>query len=173
MNTRLKPRMVCRRSQAFTLVELLIVVVILAVIAALVVPQFSTAARMSRETVLRDQLRLLRSQILVYATQHAAAPGVVDGGGDSAENFVAQMTGRTNYHGVVSPSDSEAHPFGPYLESMPVNPINELDTVRLAADGPFPAEPDATHGWVYQPSSLRIAADCEGSDGYGQRSFDY
>src|SRR5438105_7827710 len=54
----------------FTLIEILIVVTILGIIATIVVPQFSTASNTARENMLKDELRYLRTQIVVYKAQH-------------------------------------------------------------------------------------------------------
>jgi len=160
-------------SRGFTLVEILIVVVILAILAALVVPQFSSAARLSRENVLKDDLRYLRSQIMVYQAQHnGVAPGYPNGDtGQSpdAATFLAQMTRTTNASGQTGVG--AGYPLGPYLSRMPDNPMNDLNTVRVV--GSWPAAAAGTHGWVYQPSTLRIAADAVGVDLEGRPSFEY
>lgn len=54
------------RSRAFTLVEILIVVVILGILAAIVVPQFSTAVAQSAETATFDQLTKVRRAMAYY-----------------------------------------------------------------------------------------------------------
>jgi prepilin-type N-terminal cleavage/methylation domain-containing protein len=51
---------VSRVRNAFTLVELLIVIIILAVVATIAVPKFTTYSQMSKEASLRDTLRTLR-----------------------------------------------------------------------------------------------------------------
>lgn len=162
-----------RLTHGFTLVEILIVVVILAILAALVVPQFSNAAKLSRENVLKEDLRYLRSQIMVYQAQHdGVAPGYPNGDTTqtpTAEAFVAQMTSSTNAAGGVGAGPG--YSFGPYLSRMPANPMNEMDSVRVVAS--WPAAAAGTHGWIYQPSTLRLAADAVGSDDSGTDYIDY
>ncbi len=166
-----------RRRPGFTLVEILIVVVILGILAAIVVPQFSNASAVTRENVLREDLRFLRNAILTYHVQHnSVAPGFP--GGDTSQaptesDFVAQLTSPTNASGAVGGASSALFPFGPYLREMPDNPVNQLNTVRIVGPGAFPANPAGTHGWVYQPSTKKFAADCEGTGLSGTRYFDY
>lgn len=58
-----------RRNRAFTLVEILIVVVILGILAAIVVPQFTNAANDARGGNLTTQLQTLNNQIELFAAR--------------------------------------------------------------------------------------------------------
>ena len=65
----------------FTLVEILIVVVILAILAIIVVPQYSNAAGNARMIAMRSKLVSMRGQIGVWRVRHAQAiPGGPSGG---------------------------------------------------------------------------------------------
>ncbi|MHB1156686.1 MAG: type II secretion system protein [Phycisphaerales bacterium] len=162
----------------FTLVEIMIVVVILGILAALVVPQFSNAARTSNENVLKEDLRFLRSQVLIYQAQHGGvAPGYPNGDTSAApdgDTFIAQLTHPTSRDGAVGTVSNASYPLGPYLRRIPDNPINALSTVRVAAaPGSFPSEAAGTHGWVYDPTTLKLASDATGTDGEGTAYFNY
>src|SRR5450759_1499239 len=65
----------------FTLVELLIVVIILAILAAIVIPQFSSSTKDAQESALDANLSALRSAIELYKVQHTSYPGAVTSGG--------------------------------------------------------------------------------------------
>ena len=108
------------RKTGFTLVEILIVVIILGILAAIVIPQFTNASQDARESSLLSQLQTLRSQIELYKLQHH----------DALPDLVTNwdpMTTATNSLGAAAtlPTDS----FGPYMQSAPTNPINTLSTV--------------------------------------------
>lgn len=55
-----------KAKKGFTLVEILIVVVILGILAAIVIPQFTNASEEARESSLKSNLQSLRSQIHLY-----------------------------------------------------------------------------------------------------------
>src|SRR5436190_1471844 len=124
-----------RPFRAFTLIEILIVVVILGILATIVLPEFSNASNTARDSALKDDLRYLRTQVAVYKAQHHdVAPGYP--GGDktkpaTASDFVAQMTTHTDDAGNVSALGDATYKYGPYLNAVPANPLTKLTGVRL------------------------------------------
>ena len=58
--------MSAKRSSGFTLIEIMIVVVILAVLAATIIPQFSTSVNDSKVSAMQTNLQSLRTQIQLY-----------------------------------------------------------------------------------------------------------
>jgi len=115
----------------FTLVELLIVVIILAILAAIVVPQFSTATRDAQEAALDSNLSAMRSAIELYRVQHNGAyPGAnVSSGGPtctggtlgtagagSAAAFADQLLTYSTASGATcTVGDTTNYRFGPYF----------------------------------------------------------
>jgi len=106
----------------FTLVEILIVVVILGILAAIVIPQFSDASTEAKTSSLCSDLQTMRSQIELYKIQHNdQLPGA------GAATFVQAMTGQTDVAGAVGTD------YGPYLQKIPTNQFNDLDTIEEEA----------------------------------------
>jgi len=116
------------RKGGFTLVEILIVVIILGILAAIVIPQFTSASQDARKNSLTSQLQTLRSQIELYKLQHLdALPSALVG---SSPNW-SQFTMKTNDQGTTG--TTSAHVFGPYLQADPKNPLNGMSTVSTVA----------------------------------------
>jgi prepilin-type N-terminal cleavage/methylation domain-containing protein len=167
-----------RSNKAFTLVEILIVVVILAILAAVVLPKFSNASAMARASMLADDLRIMRMQIEVYRGQHiGVAPGYP--GGNAAvepteDAFVAQLTLASNAFGETAPINTPSYHYGPYMRGMPTNPVNGKTTVHvLPAGQALPDTGDNSHGWIFQPSPMALRADCSESDSTGKLYYNY
>ena len=107
------------RKGGFTLVEILIVVIILGILAAIVIPQFTSASQDARKNSLTSQLQTLRSQIELYKLQHLdQLPTELVG---ASPNW-SQFTAKTNDQGTTG--TGTAFPFGPYLQADPKNPLN-------------------------------------------------
>lgn len=66
------------REQGFTLIELMIVMVIIGILAAIAVPMYVQSVRHAREAVLREDLRTLRSAIDSYTVDKQKAPQSLD-----------------------------------------------------------------------------------------------
>ncbi len=63
-----------RRRQGFTLIEMLIVIVVIAILATLVIPRLMGAARKAKETQLRGNLKQIRDAIERFEANMAAWP---------------------------------------------------------------------------------------------------
>ena len=141
-----------KAKSGFTLVEILIVVVILGILAAIVIPQFTDAATEAKESSLMTNLQAVRSQIELYKIQHTdALPGA------GTASFVECMTGQTDVYGAVWASGAGTA-YGPYMQSLPKNPFNQLDTVDI--DGTVG---DDNAGWEFNSSSGYFQADDTGT----------
>jgi len=137
---------------AFTLVEILIVVIILGVLAGIVIPNITGVTVVSRETNLKENLSKIRAQIQVYRQQHTSFPDPGD--------FVDQMTKYTDFDGDVAATQSVDYRYGPYLEQMPPNPVTQDATIRPAANPALRHPPgDQNGGWWYNPLTGDFYAD--------------
>lgn len=162
----------------FTLIELLIILLIIGVLAALVIPGYSSASASARESNLADNLRHVRTQILVYTAQHGGiAPGYPDGdlnATPTAEAFVAQMTTYTDGIGHSAADRTDVFANGPYLRKIPANPNNLSDVVRVIGNNEtFPSTAHGPEGWVYKPATRTFVANTPGQDKTGRAYFDY
>ena len=72
----MKPNRLRRGNSGFTLVELMIVVIILAILAAIIVPQFAGSTAEAKNSALDANLNSMRSMVEVYYQQHGVYPGV-------------------------------------------------------------------------------------------------
>lgn len=108
------------RKKAFTLVELLIVVIILGILAAVVIPQFSDASTEARDSSLATNLATIRGQIELYRLQH-------NGTYPAFTTFANQMTQKTNASGTVG--TGAGYDFGPYMQRIPNNPFSNTNNV--------------------------------------------
>ncbi|MGA2915090.1 MAG: prepilin-type N-terminal cleavage/methylation domain-containing protein [Sedimentisphaerales bacterium] len=140
-----------KKRNGFTLVEILIVVVILGILAAIVIPQFSSASEDAKLSTLLSDLQTVRSQLQLYKLQHKGVFTAIT----SSATFITQMTSYTDDSGVVATTQAPAAGvYGPYLQKMPKNPFNTTDTsdnVTVVTTG-SPAV-STTIGWWFNSTT--------------------
>jgi general secretion pathway protein G len=128
-----------RTSKAFTLVEILIVVVILGILAALVVPSFASAIDEATVGTTQSELHKLRRAVEVYQVRNdEGLPNVVAGDGTWGDLIAVG---------------------GQYLKQAPVNAYVGSANQGVIVLG---AGPDAayqmTHGWIFDAASGQVWA---------------
>lgn len=126
--------------RAFTLVEILIVVVILGILAAIVVPRFADASTMAVKSALMRQLQQVENQIELYRAGNAGRFPTSDPG-------APMSAGGTHNGWGVMVSDM-------YLKEEPINPYTGR-TLLIAGDGATAAAeaPTSLNGWYFSLSS--------------------
>jgi prepilin-type N-terminal cleavage/methylation domain-containing protein len=60
-----------RHEKGFTLIELMVVIVIIAILAAVALPNFMGATEKARESAVRSAMKTLQTAIEMYATDHS------------------------------------------------------------------------------------------------------
>ena len=136
--------------KGFTLVEILIVVVILGILAAIVIPQFTDASTEAKTSSLCSDLQTMRSQIELYKIQHNDK---LPGSGDA--NFVDAMTDYTSVLGAVVAQGTD-NAKGPYLQKIPTNQFNDLATIGLNA-----TPGSNVTGWTFSTTTGAFHADTD------------
>ena len=144
-------RIKCRPERAaFTLVELVMVVTIIGMLAAIAVPRISNASSSASAHAVEATLTNVRKAIDCYYAEHGRFPGYspVSGAPDN-DGFVSQLTQYTDHQGNASKSPGYPFIYGPYLRApFPANPTNKLRSV-FVKDKPADAGPaDGGFGWV-------------------------
>ena len=130
-----------KRKPAFTLIELLIVVVILGIIAAIVVPQFTIATDDARLSTLRTNLATVRSQLQLYKLEHK------DNFPTDNTTFEAQLTAKTDAAGAAGTD------YGPYLMMIPENPFTGTRVITATKVDAGGANKSA---WYYLATDTRL-----------------
>lgn len=140
--------MLRQRKTGFTLVEVLIVVVIMAILAAAIIPQFTDSTADARESTALMNLRTLRGQIQLYRVQH---------NGLLPSATLAELLIKTDASG------GSGGDLGPYLQFIPDNPFTNGNTVRTTAtDPPGSASGASDAGWLFNTTSGMIYLDDSG-----------
>ncbi|MBX3384034.1 MAG: prepilin-type N-terminal cleavage/methylation domain-containing protein [Phycisphaeraceae bacterium] len=135
-----------RCSRAFTLVELLVVVVVLGILVAVVIPQYANATADAQLKATQDQLiKIRRAMDVYYVRNNNMLPAVTEGNGTWGQ--------------IANPGDT-------YLRERPLNqwvggPNAGLIVFRTGPDTSF----HTNYGWIFDPATGRTwAASFDGDD---------
>ncbi|KPK80118.1 MAG: hypothetical protein AMJ81_12435 [Phycisphaerae bacterium SM23_33] len=133
-----------RRKKGFSLLELVIVVVILGIIAAIAIPRMSRGSAGATDSAVASNLAVLRNAIDLFATEH-------DGTFPTAADIANQLTQYTDVAGVAQATKDTTHIYGPYLRKVPPVPVGPRkgSTGIAALDAPGV-------GWIYDDTEGTI-----------------
>lgn len=148
--------------KSFTLVELLMVVAILGILAAFSLPTFQDYVQQAKESAAKDNLRVWRNTIGLYAARHSGvAPGYPDDDPSKTPSKLRLYTQLTTEN---------------YLNKIPENPFNGYGYPLIKMIGneeQFPDTPTGFFGWMYKPATKEIRLDWPGTDSEGVSYYDY
>ncbi len=178
-----------KHSRGFTLVELLIVAIMLAILAAIVVPQFASTTTEATESALKSDLAGLRSAMDLYRQQHGEYPGLLastggtctggaagTGAAESAQAVIDQLTRYSNDQGQTCTLPVGGNfPYGPYIKEndIPANPVTQSAAIVIipaadAAAGNLAMGGDGPGlGWKYDVTSGKFIANDTNNDSRG------
>lgn len=176
----------------FTLVELLIVVIILAILAAIVIPQFSSATIDAQESAIKANLEALRSATELFKVQHNNVyPGATATTGGTCA--ATKGTGLINTaqawmdHLLMasdvaanscSLSDTLTFRYGPYVrKGIPPDSITNKGSLAaeivVTATGAPIVPAAATGGWAVDTKSGQIVMNSNATDSKGKAYSTY
>ncbi|MFZ9880456.1 MAG: prepilin-type N-terminal cleavage/methylation domain-containing protein [Phycisphaerales bacterium] len=112
--------------RGFTLIEILIVVIILGILAAIVIPQFTNASQEAVESSVKTQLQTIRGQVELYRVKSGGT--IPDGNDDGTVLFAA----------LTNPGDLDGDGVDekPFLAKPPAAPKDFAWTYNSAAVAP-------------------------------------
>ena len=152
-------KMTSRPRKGFTLIEILIVVIILGILAAIVIPQFTNASKEAKQSALVTMVQSLRSQIALYKLQH----------NDNLPDLVTswdQLTVFTDIDGGTAAAKDATHVYGPYMQSVPKNPLVSTAAASVVVNG-VAAPAGGGTGFVYDYAANAGSGKIWGIDSAG------
>lgn len=148
------------------LLEAVTAVALIGAVAVLTALPGTRAAEVQINPELQDGLGVLRTAIFRFSMDHDPGGRDVLMPGRDGEDISAQLVGTSRRDGgtafVASPTGRDNRWYGPYLDAVPVNPVNGLDTIRTMPAGYVEPVYNGSAGWVYLPETGQIFPDLPG-----------
>ncbi len=171
-----------KQQSGFTSVELLIVAIILAILAAIIIPQFASTTVDAQESALRANVAGMRSAIDLYRQQHGSYPGVNaatggactgtagTGAAGTQQALQDQLTRYSNTAGQTCSVADVGYAFGPYLREdiLPANPITGSNVFAIVATGNLDMAADGANlGWKFDTVAGKLIVNDTNLDSQG------
>ena len=142
-----------RSKKGFTLVELLIVIVILGILAAIVIARFAGATKESKESNLKGNLRTMRSSLETYKANSKS-----NGYPPTLDDL---------WKGTAADVDSKT-----FLERIPIDPFYRSNAIAVvpAIFSPIDAATERDTkitgggGWAYDSQTGRVCANYKSTE---------
>lgn len=133
------------------MLELVIVIAILGIVAAIAVPRLSRGSEGAAEAALKRDLSILRNALELYRAEH-------NGQIPTALNVVAALGTYSNETGTTfSPTPTTECYLGPYVGAPPPPlPVGRRKGYMGFADSDMPGV-----GWIYDPDAGDFHANCD------------
>lgn len=140
-------KMMRRGSRGFTLIEMLIVIVVIAILALIVIPRLLGAGRKAKEASLKGDLHMLRNAIQQFEADTGGYPSDLD---DLQLARASAPTSGVDDAGNAVSLDATAYQ-GPYLKTP---------------DGAIPADPfTGAVDWTYSNGEVHSSSTLTALDG--------
>jgi len=137
-------------SRGFSLIELIIVVMILGILAAIVLPRFTNASDNARDSSARTTLAYLRNQVELFKTQHNEAP--------PQEGMLWDLMQKQSSTAETNTTNPVGTKIGPYFRANPENPWNLMTRASSLSV-------DTQAGWYYKASPTTYELRLRNVDG--------
>ena len=138
----LRHRSLFRTGSAFTLVEMLLVLVILAVLAAIVIPKFSGRSEQAKVTAAKSQISSLELALDAFEVD----TGLYPKGTAGLNALIEPPSGIQNWKGPYLRKGIPLDPWGnPYVYTYPGKNNADYDLMSVGPDGRAGGEDDITN----------------------------